>query len=216
MVNVGDKVKILSVDGSAHPASAVGQEGIVRVVLAGHGAKPWVSVECNGITSTLRDTQWELPAQNSKHWSTITSTVGTSPVNPSPATRSPLFSVGERVELVRDILVVGLHAGDTAVIRGVLPGFSSSIYDILMDSGATWTVAEADLTRATQQASVGIGITAIVKAAQQAVAAQAASRTVKFTGGHMINWDPWDSPTCECGSDKCGSPSHSHWCPKYA
>lgn len=27
---------------------------------------------------------------------------------------------------------------------------------------------------------------------------------------------PSKTKTCECGSDKCGSPRHSSWCPKYS
>jgi hypothetical protein len=25
----------------------------------------------------------------------------------------------------------------------------------------------------------------------------------------------WTLKQCECGSEKCGSPKHSHYCPKY-
>jgi hypothetical protein len=30
-----------------------------------------------------------------------------------------------------------------------------------------------------------------------------------------LTLEPYQEPKCECGSDKAGSPAHSHWCPKH-
>lgn len=119
-----------------------------------------------------------------------------------------MVKVGDRVRVVS----VGGSGLPVSVIGRELEVTSISSLNAVGPTGKPWVRVDCDgfehLIRSDQYEELSPVYTLPGPGKYQSIG------VVKITLDEVALLYPGKTPSCECGAEKCGQPSHSTWCPK--